>query len=152
MSDDNVERLRRFYEAANAGDPDALAIFAPEAEFHMPEVLPRGGTIRGRDAIGAYFGEVQQRWEGFQAKAEEFIGEGDRVVVLGRFLGRVKATGKDADVPFALVWRMREGQAVRVEEYTDTALLLSALGGSGPGRVAPDAGRVAGEVHGPASA
>jgi uncharacterized protein len=129
MSSDNVEVLRRFYEAANRGDADALAVFAPDAEFHMPEVLPHGGTIRGREAIGSYFAEVHGRWDGFRAEAEEFIAEGDRVVVLGRFLGRPKRTGKDADIPFALVWRMRGGQAVRVEEYTDTAMLLGALGG-----------------------
>jgi ketosteroid isomerase-like protein len=127
MPSDNVELLRRFYDAANRGDPEALQIFAPDAEFHMPEVLPHGGTIRGREAIGGYFYEVQQRWDGFRAQAEEFIADGDRVVVLGRFLGRPKATGQDADVPFALVWRIEGGQAVRVEEYTDTAMLLKVL-------------------------
>jgi ketosteroid isomerase-like protein len=100
-------------------------------EFAMPEVLPHGGTINGRDAVGAYFGEVLGRWDDFRAEADDFVDGGDRVVALGRFCGRPKATGRYVEIPFALVWTMRDGLAVRVDEYTDTALLLEALRPSG---------------------
>ncbi len=123
----NGERVRSFYERMAQGDFAAMEIFHPEVEFAMPEVLPHGGTIVGRDALAAYFGEVQSRWDDFSANADDFIDGGDRVVALGRFCGRPKANGRYVEIPFALVWTLRDGQAVRVDEFTDTAMLLEAL-------------------------
>ena len=124
---ENAERVRGFYEAAAAGDPGAMEIFAAEVTFHMPEVLPHGGTIVGVEALGRYFAEVQTRWEDFRVELEDLVDGGARVVALGRFCGRPRANGRYAEIPFALVWTMEGGTAVRVDEYTDTALLLQAL-------------------------
>ena len=123
----NAELVRGFYEAAARGDKSAMDIFAPDVEFVMPEVLPHGGTIRGRDALGAYFGEVQGRWDDFRVELDDLVDGDARIVALGRFCGRPKASGHYVEVPFALVWTLRDGAAIRVDEYTDTALLLEAL-------------------------
>ena len=128
----NADRVRGFYEGAAAGPPD-MEVFHEDVEFRMPEVLPRGGTIRGREALGAYFGEVMSRWDGFRADLEDLVDGGKRVVALGRFCGTPKASGRYVEIPFALVWTMRGGRAVEVDEYTDTALLLDALRPSGAG-------------------
>jgi uncharacterized protein len=116
-----------FYEASERGDPAAFAIFDPDVEFNMPQVLPHGGTIRGTEALGAYFGEVQGRWDDFRVALDDVIDGGQRVVAIGRFCGRPKANGRYVEIPYALVWTMRDGRAVRVDEYTDTAMLLEAL-------------------------
>jgi len=124
---ENAERVRAFYAAAAEGDPAAMDVFADDVEFTMPDVLPHGGVIRGRDALGAYFGEVQGRWDDFRVPLDDLVDGGDRVVALGRFCGRPKANGRYVEIPFALVWAFRDGAAVRVDEHTDTALLLEAL-------------------------
>jgi ketosteroid isomerase-like protein len=129
---ENGDRVRAFYEGAASGPPD-MEVFHEDVAFRMPEVLPHGGTIRGRDALGAYFGEVISRWDGFRAALDDLVDGGERVVALGRFCGTPKASGRYVEVPFALVWTMRGGQAVEVDEYTDTALLLEALRPSGAG-------------------
>jgi uncharacterized protein len=122
---ENADRVRAFYESA--GDPRAMEVFHPDVEFRMPEVLPHGGTIRGRAALGAYFGEVLTRWDDFRVELDDLVDGDDRVVALGRFCGRPKANGRYVEVPYALVWTMSGGQAVEVVEHTDTALLLDAL-------------------------
>jgi uncharacterized protein len=124
---ENAELVRAFYDGVAAGDMGAMRIFAPEVEFRMPEVLPHGGTIQGIDALGRYFGEVQARWDDFRAELDDLVDGDERVVALGRFCGRPKANGRYVEIPFALVWTLRDGAAVRVDEYTDTALLLQAL-------------------------
>jgi ketosteroid isomerase-like protein len=129
----NAELVRGFYEAAGRGDPSAMNLFAPDVEFHMPEILPHGGTIRGREALGGYFGEVQGRWDDFRAELDDLVDGDARVVALGRFCGRPKVNGRYVEIPFALVWTRRDGTAVRVDEYTDTALLLEALSAPSPG-------------------
>lgn len=128
----NAELVRGFYEAVARGDHSAMEIFTPDVEFQMPDVLPHGGTIRGREALGAYFGEVQGRWDDFRAELDDIIDGDARIVALGRFCGRPKANGRYVEVPFALVWTMRDGAAARVDEYTDTALLLEALSATSP--------------------
>lgn len=129
---ENADLVRAFYEAAAAGDPAAMDVFADDVEFTMPEVLPNGGTIRGRAALGAYFGDVQGRWDDFRVELDDMVDGDERVVALGRFCGRPKATGRYVEVPFALVWTLRGGRAVQVDEHTDTALLLAALGSTAP--------------------
>ncbi len=42
------------------------------------------------------------------------------VVVLGRYRGTNKATGRPLDAQLAHVWRVRDGKAVRFQQYTDT--------------------------------
>ena len=123
----NADAVAGFYEAMARGDHSAMALFAEDVEFHMPEVLPHGGAIRGRDNLAAYFGEVLGRWDDFRAALDDLVDGGERVVAIGRFCGRPRANGRYVEIPFALVWTLRDGQAVRVDEYTDTAMLLEAL-------------------------
>jgi ketosteroid isomerase-like protein len=129
----NAELVRGFYEAVARGDHSAIEVFAPDVEFQMPEVLPHGGTIHGREALGAYFGEVQGRWDDFRAELDDIVDGDARIVALGRFCGRPKANGRYVEIPFALVWTMRDGVATRVDEYTDTAMLLEALSATSAG-------------------
>ena len=49
------------------------------------------------------------------------------VVVLGRYTARAKGTGAPLDVPFAHVWRFRDGRAVRFHQFTDTRGWVEAL-------------------------
>ena len=127
----NGERVRRFYDQAARGDPDMLDVMDPDVEFVMPEVLPHGGVIRGRQALGAYFGEVMGRWDDFRVVADDVIDGGSRVVAVGRFCGRPKVSGRYVEIPFALVYTFRGDRVVRVDEHVDTAMLLAALAGDG---------------------
>jgi ketosteroid isomerase-like protein len=123
--------VRSFYDGMAAGDFSVMRIFAEDVEFRMPENLPHGGTIHGRDALGAYFGEVQGRWEGFRVELDDLVDADARVVALGRFCGTPRASGRYVEIPYALVWTMSNGEAVAVDEYTDTAMLIEALASQG---------------------
>jgi hypothetical protein len=73
---ENAELVLGFYEGMAAGDHGAMAIFAPHVRFHMPEVLPHGGTIEGVEALGRYFGDVQSRWEDFRVELDDLVDGG----------------------------------------------------------------------------
>jgi ketosteroid isomerase-like protein len=51
----------------------------------------------------------------------EYIAQGDKVVTLGRYSWRVKATGREFSSDFAHVCTIRGGKIVRLHEYMDTA-------------------------------
>ena len=63
----------------------------------------------------------------FEAAPTEFLEGGDHVVVLGRYTGRAKASGAPLDIPFAHVWRFRNGRAVEFHQFTDTKGWTDAL-------------------------
>ena len=66
-------------------------------------------------------------WEGFAAMADEFIDGGDTVVVLGKYSGKYKATGKSFQANFAHVWKMQDGKAAQFIQHVDTLLVHRAL-------------------------
>jgi len=101
-----------------------------EIVWHQAQGLPHGGTYRGLPAVrAAIFDPLDDEWwDDFEATPTEFIGCGDHVIVLGRYTGRAKASGTPLDVPFAHVWRFRDGRAVQFDQFTDTRGWTDALG------------------------
>jgi ketosteroid isomerase-like protein len=126
----NVEATRRAYEAFSAGDIDrVVADMDPEIEWHQAQGLAHGGLYRGLDQVRrAIFDPLdEQWWDEFSADAEEFLDAGDHVVVLGRYRGLAKRTGKRLDVPFVHVWTYTGGKATRFRQFLDTAGWVEAL-------------------------
>ncbi len=120
----NVGAVRRSYEAFARGDLDAVvADMDPQIEWHQAQGLPHGGVYRGLEAVRrAIFDPLDDEWwDDFRAEPHELLDAGDAVVVLGRYSGRAKATGKPLDVPFAHVWSFRDGKAVLFRQFLDTA-------------------------------
>jgi len=126
MSQENVNAVRASFEAFGRGDFAAvLETMDPSVEWIDPESVPWGGAHRGHDAFGEHMQRFAGHFEEFRLEPVEFLDAGEQVVVLGRFVGR-GARG-DFDVPFAQVWDLAGGKAVRVETFTDTASVLQAL-------------------------
>lgn len=127
----NVEATRRSYEAFARGDLDAVvADMHPEIEWHQAQGLPHGGRYRGLEAVRrAIFDPLDAEWwDEFSAKPDEFVDAGEHVLVLGRYRGRAKGTGKRLDVPFVHIWSFRDGKATRFRQFLDTAGWNDALG------------------------
>jgi ketosteroid isomerase-like protein len=126
----SVEAVRGSYEAFNRDDLEgALAMMDDDIVWHQAQGLPHGGVYRGLAAVrAAVFDPIDDEWwEDFRADPDEVIGLGDDVVVLGRYTARAKETGAPLDVPFAHIWRFRDGRAVQFHQFTDTRGWVEAL-------------------------
>jgi uncharacterized protein len=127
----NVDVLREGYEAFGRGDLDgAMANFADDIQWENPNApqLPHSGVVNGKDGVRQFFEDFVQQWEQLSVTPDEFIEDGDTVVVLGHTEGKGKETGKEVKLPFVHVWRFNDGKASRVQLLTDTALAADALG------------------------
>jgi ketosteroid isomerase-like protein len=134
MSKENVDLVRGIYAAFAAGDvPAVLAGMAPDMVWNEAENFPYadGNPYCGPEAIlGGVFARLGSEWDGFAAEPEEFLDAGDTVVVLGRYRGTCKATGRALDAQLAHVWRVADGKAERFQQYTDTLQAARVMGAS----------------------
>lgn len=131
MSEQDVNTLRRTYEAFNRGDLDEVfKAFDPQIEWHELEGNPQAaGMFRGTEAVAdEVFATIPENWEEFEADPHDFIDADEHIIVTGHFRGRPKGNGGTLDAHFAHVWRMRDGKAVHFTDYADTMMWARAMG------------------------
>jgi ketosteroid isomerase-like protein len=127
---DALDTVRRSYEAFARGDLDAVvADMSPDIRWEQAQGLPHGGLYLGLDEVRRNVFDPLDRdwWSEFSAVPDEFVDGGDQVVVLGRYRGVARETGKRLDVPFVHVWTLEGGTAVRFRQFLDTAGWVEAL-------------------------
>jgi uncharacterized protein len=123
----NVSVVRRLYEAR--GNPDIVRqLLAPDIRWEVVEGFPYGGVYVGLDnVLHDFFGRLFQDFESFVAAGSEFFESGDRVIALGNYTGRAKASGKEFTARFAHVWTLQGGKIIRLQQCADTVQLSRAL-------------------------
>ena len=139
MSDEtqNVEILKQAYgrwsESRGSSADDWMKICADKIAF---------GSIAQGNASGAkyltsyhskaelkdYFAGLARDWEMLEFVADQFVAQGDRVVMLGRCAWKYRKTGKVVWTPKADSWRFAGGKAVEFYEFYDTAQVHQAVG------------------------
>jgi uncharacterized protein len=131
----NVELTRRSYAAFERDDLGAvLADMAEDIVWEQAQGLPHGGTYHGVDEVRRNIFDPldEDWWDEFHAVPHDVIeGDDNVVVVLGRYAGQAKRTGRVLDVPFVHVWTWRDGKAVRFRQFLDTAGWNAALAKDG---------------------
>ena len=132
MSQENVELIRGIYSAFAAGDVEGVvARMDPGIVWNEAENFPYadGNPYVGPGAIAAgVFARCGGEWDGFAAVPEEFLDAGDTVVVLGRYRGTYKATGRAQNAQMVHVWRVRDGKAAAFQQYVDTLQVARVTG------------------------
>jgi ketosteroid isomerase-like protein len=120
----NTELVRGIYDAFAQGDiPTVLAALAPDVHWTEAEGGPYGGTSVGPQAVlDNVFMKLGGEWDGFSAVPNAFVAQDETVVALGEYSATYKGTGKSFTAPFAHVWTLQDGKAVRFQQYTDTVL------------------------------
>jgi len=128
----NAELIKSLYDAFAKGDvPTVLGLFDPQIEWNEADGVryadrnPYRGPMAVADGV---FGRIISEVDQFAAVPAAFIDGGDRVVVEGRYKGKVKATGIVLDAQFAHVYTLSGGKIARFQQYTDTAQWTRALG------------------------
>lgn len=125
-----LDLVRSAYAAFDRGDKEgALRCCAPDVEWVQAQGLPHGGVYRGVDEVRRnVFDPLEASWwESFAAPPEEFVDGGGTIVVLGRYQGVAKGTGRILDVPYVHVWTVEGDVCTRFRQFLDTAGWNAAL-------------------------
>jgi ketosteroid isomerase-like protein len=122
----NIVAVRRLYEAR--GNPDIVkTVLAPDVRWEVVEGFPHSGVYQGLNEVSDFFTRLFGDFENWRTEPAEIFAAGDRVIGLGFYSGRAKATSRSFKARFAHVWTMRDGVIVRLQQCADTVQLEKAL-------------------------
>jgi ketosteroid isomerase-like protein len=115
MSRDNVETVRRGYEAWNRGDLDGVrAIYAPDVTASAGALWPAAGEVSGAEAIIEAFASIFATFQRSELVAEEFIERGESVIVPTRWRGTLPDSDSVIEQRVVAAYRLQGGRVVRI--------------------------------------
>ncbi|MES4904802.1 MULTISPECIES: nuclear transport factor 2 family protein [unclassified Streptomyces] len=123
MASQNIEAIQACYAGFRDRDIEGiLAGMHPDVEWVHPDGMAKyglGGTKLGHAGIKEFLAHVPTVLGGMKLNPQEFIEQGDRVIVLGT-REVTSRTGTTATLDFLHSWTMRDGKAMRMEDIFDT--------------------------------
>jgi ketosteroid isomerase-like protein len=136
MSEENVEVIRRLFEAFQdgfqRGDPGAVfdsGLLAADFEWIPFPGFPGPQSYRGRDGFVEFWRTWTEDFEGWSVENERLINAPDERVVA---LVHQSATGKGSGVPvelhFGMVYELDDGRVTRIRNYPDPTEALEVAG------------------------
>lgn len=126
----NIETVKRGYEAFNSGDiPALLDLFAEDITWRAPRIegAPYTGSYDGREAVGDFFSTLDEAEEFSNFEPREFIAQDEKVVVLGSMTATVKDTNREYSSDWVHIFTMRDGKVAGFLEFFDNAAASKAF-------------------------
>ena len=127
MSQENVELVRRVYDALNRGDWDAVfRDMHPDVEITTERL--NAGTHRRREAVQGLGEDYIAAFDNMVFEPEEFLENGDQVVVLLTRRARPKGGRGEMVVRNGHIWTIREGTILSMKSFPDPEKALETAG------------------------
>jgi ketosteroid isomerase-like protein len=132
MSQENVEVVRRGFEAWDRADYDAaLSHFSPDVEIDASERVLNPATYRGLDGARRFRDEIAETWGEFHVEIEDALPAGDEVLVLVHTTAQGRGSGAEVDSRAAWVVAVSDGRVTRLRLYRDRNRAREAVGLTG---------------------
>jgi ketosteroid isomerase-like protein len=129
LSIENVEQLRRGYEAFNRGDYEAvLELMHPDVEVHDRPEVPDPRDYEGLEGAREAFAGVIEMFAEYEIEPVEFIDGEEHVVVVLLQRGRGMASGVDVESEIVHVWTVRDGKATDLRAFSSRQDAFDHLG------------------------
>jgi uncharacterized protein len=129
MSQENVEFVRRGWEAYERGDlSTALATLSPDLITYVAPPIPVAGTYHGPEGLLQLTLDWAEGFDELVVTAEEYIDAGDQVVVRVRHRASGAESGVPVETDIWYVFTIRAGKTVRADVFNDRNEALEAAG------------------------
>ena len=129
MSQENVEVVRRGYDAWNRGDMNAhLALYSSDARVYPLEDFADSQIRHGLQEIRRLFAELREPWERDEIEAKELVAAGDYVVADNLWRGVMKGTGDEVEMRVGIAFLLRDGKVAEFRLYRSFDEALEAAG------------------------
>src|SRR5687768_127558 len=126
MSRENVEIVRRSFEAIDRADLEEMLVYiAPQFAFHPSGRFADTARIyRGRQGWIDFWKTFRAAWERLTISIDRIEDLGDRVLVLGTFHGRGSGSGVDVTAKAAWLLTLDGGMLVHTTAFAEWAEAL----------------------------
>jgi uncharacterized protein len=128
MSQENVEIVRKAYDAFNRRDWDGVFRDADPDFALTTQVGPEAGTRRGREEVTGFAQEFISVFDKLLWEPEEFFEGNDQVVVYVSVRSRPSGGGVDLVVRNGHLWTIRDGALISMESFPKPGSALEAAG------------------------
>ena len=130
MSQENVEVVKRLYDAFNRNDFDAgLALCDSEVVIDRSNSIgPDARVYRGHPGLEEFWNEWKRAWADTRWEIDECIDNGDNVVVLGRLYASGAASGASVEANVSQVVVVRDGKVLSSKLFQSRSKALQAAG------------------------
>ena len=131
MAREDVEVVLDQFVAVNERDfARAMSLYAEDVELVVdPRAFLEGGTFRGRDAVGEWFGNWFRTFEpGYHFDIEEARDLGGAILLVASHHGRGRSSGAEVHGQTSYLNRVRDGRIVRAEIHHSRDDALDASG------------------------
>jgi len=127
MSPEDLETVRRAYDAFARGDLESLMTFLhPDIEWRTTPDVPFMGNYSGLDEFLRGMDEWTSAFDDVTTEVQEMIDAGESVIVCHRMRGRGRDSGVEVDLAICQVVAVRDGKLVRMHDYSSRQDALAA--------------------------
>ena len=130
MSQENVDRAKRVYEAWNAHDWDRVLVEVDaDHVLHLTGLLPGlRQEYLGHEGMREFLESFDAIWRDLRVDVERIEDAGDSVVGLVRLCGTATGSGVPVSIEYAHVFHLEGDRAVRTDAYRTWQEALDAAG------------------------
>jgi ketosteroid isomerase-like protein len=130
VSEQNVELQRRFVEAFNARDIEAMVgLCDPHIEFHSAFAAVGGASYRGHAEMRRWHRDLEETWgREIRLEPEAYFDLGDQILGFYSYHGRGHKSGAEVAMPAANITRWRDDRMIYTKVYMERDQALRDLG------------------------
>lgn len=111
--------VEKMFSAFSQGDIEKIVDTVSEDSvwiYHGTQIIPKGSFER-KEGVRAFFTNILERTEIINFEAQQYIVEGNRVVVLGHEHQKVKRSGKELKQKWVQIYTVENELITRMEEF-----------------------------------
>jgi ketosteroid isomerase-like protein len=116
--------VQRMFEAFGKGDIEGMKKTVSSDTvwtYAGPKALPYAGTYKGPEGVAAFVKNIFTSVDVLDFKVNEFINNGNTVVVTGSEKQKIKKTGRILEQKWVQIYKVNNGLIESMDEYADTA-------------------------------
>jgi ketosteroid isomerase-like protein len=114
----------------SGAEPEEIAaIFSDDVQLEVPGdigALPWIGRTSGRGAVSDFIRGTRRLLKRIRFEVTGIMANGNRAVIVGDLISKVKATGKIIESPFALILQTSAGKIARFQMLEDSFAVVQA--------------------------
>jgi ketosteroid isomerase-like protein len=132
MCEGNIELLRRWNEAFNARDIEALIAYCdPGIEYRSVFAAADGALYRGHEGMRRWQHDLEEAWgKEIRVEPEAYFDLGEHALAFFMYHARGRQSGAEVVMPATTVFRSRGDLVVYIKAYVHREDALRDLGAS----------------------